>query len=1106
VRRLVAGFVAALCVGPAGAAAADCENWVADVVSVQGAIQTLRAGQAPWRPVGPGDRLCLGDALRVLERGRAALRLRNGAMLRLDQNTTVTFSGPQERPGASVELLRGIVHFTSRISRGLKVLTPFVNGTVQGTEFWVEVDADRTLLSVFEGRLVAENPAGRIAVESGQSAVARSGQAPTPLVIVRPRDAVQWALYYPTIATPRVADFPDTPGQDWPAMVRKSIEAFRKADFVSAFASLETAPPDTRDPRFFTYRALLLLAVGRVDEARRDIERAMALDRNNGHALALQSVMAVARNDKDEALRLARLAVGATPQAAAPWVALSYAQQASFDLEGALASLQEAVRLEPDAGLVWARLAEIWLAFGQIAKARAAAAEAVRFGPELARAQTAVGFTLLADLQTTKARQAFERAIRLDQADPLPRLGLGLARIRRGELDAGRAELEAASSLDPDNSLVRSYLGKAYYEERRSEPAAEQFAAARTLDLNDPTPWFYDAILKHSLNRPIEALHDLQRAIELNDNRAIYRSRMLLDEDLATRSVSLARVYDDLGFQQLALAEAWKSLGIDPGNYSAHRFLSDAYSTLPRHDIARVSELLQAQLLQPLNIDPVQPRLAASNLFILSGAGPADPAFNEYNALFNRNRLSLQLSGLYGGNRTFGDEVVHSAVLNDFAYSLGQFYYETRGFRPNNDLKQEIYNVFAQARLSRDTSVQAEVRSQFTEKGDLQLRFDPENFLDGLRQTEKFKSWRVGLRHAFEPGSELLVSVIGQTARFRTKVDDFVSLTTDEDGVTGEIQHIARTQRLSLISGAGHFSAERKDQLSLPFLAQTDRASVRHTNLYLYALLHVLTGVTVTVGASGDFFEGGVRDRDQINPKAGIMWTPLPGTTLRAAAFRTFKRPLLTNQTIEPTQVAGFNQFFDDAEATDSWRYGVGIDQKFSANVYAGAEASRRTSEVPFTVAAPEGTLLRKTDWIENLGRGYLYWTPTYWLALSAEYEYERLQRDLPLDEGIADVRTHRVPLAVAFFDPSGFRARVKATFMDQKGTFADPGGELRHGDDRFWVVDASIGYRLPGRWGLVTIEARNLFDKRFHYQETDPVTPRIYPERLILGRFTVAY
>jgi outer membrane receptor protein involved in Fe transport len=55
-------------------------------------------------------------------------------------------------------------------------------------------------------------------------------------------------------------------------------------------------------------------------------------------------------------------------------------------------------------------------------------------------------------------------------------------------------------------------------------------------------------------------------------------------------------------------------------------------------------------------------------------------------------------------------------------------------------------------------------------------------------------------------------------------------------------------------------------------------------------------------------------------------------------------------------------------------------------------------------------------------------------------------------------------------------------------------------------VVDASIGYRLPGRWGLVTIEARNLFDKRFHYQETDPVTPRIYPERLILGRFTVAY
>src|SRR5439155_4507521 len=176
-----------------------------------------------------------------------------------------------------------------------------------------------------------------------------------------------------------------------------------------------------------------------------------------------------------------------------------------------------------------------------------------------------------------RAQEAFERAIALDPADPLPRLGLGLARIRRGDLQAGRQEIEAAASLDPGNSLVRSYLGKAYYEERRDGVAGEELGRAKALDPSDPTPWFYDAIRKQSVNRPVEALHDLQRAIELNDNRAVYRSRLLLDDDLAARSANLARIYDDLGFQQLGLVEGWKSVNTDPTSNAAHRFLADSY-------------------------------------------------------------------------------------------------------------------------------------------------------------------------------------------------------------------------------------------------------------------------------------------------------------------------------------------------------------------------------------------------------------------------------------------------------------------------------------------------------------------------------------------------
>jgi tetratricopeptide (TPR) repeat protein len=211
-------------------------------------------------------------------------------------------------------------------------------------------------------------------------------------------------------------------------------------------------------------------------------------------------------------------------------------------------------------------------------------------------------------------------------------------------LEEGRAEIEIAASLDPNNSLIRSYLGKAYYEEKRTDLDGPQYEIAKKLDPKDPTPYFYDAIRKQTINRPVEALRDFQKSIELNDNRAVFRSKQKLDSDLAARSSSLARIYSDLGFQELALVAGWKSVNTDPTNHSAHRFLADSYSARPRHEIARVSELLQSQLLQPNNITPIQPRLAESNLFLISSGGAADLSFNEFNPIFMQEKLWPQAS------------------------------------------------------------------------------------------------------------------------------------------------------------------------------------------------------------------------------------------------------------------------------------------------------------------------------------------------------------------------------------------------------------------------------------------------------------------------------
>ena len=138
-------------------AAQTCEEWVAKVVSAQGVVEARRAGEAEWVPVALNETHCPGDMIRVGDRSRAAVVLSNETVLRLDANTTISISGVEEERTIFLDLLGGAAHFFSRTPRGLRITTPFVNGTVEGTEFFVRVEADQTLLTVFQGQVAAAN-------------------------------------------------------------------------------------------------------------------------------------------------------------------------------------------------------------------------------------------------------------------------------------------------------------------------------------------------------------------------------------------------------------------------------------------------------------------------------------------------------------------------------------------------------------------------------------------------------------------------------------------------------------------------------------------------------------------------------------------------------------------------------------------------------------------------------------------------------------------------------------------------------------------------------------------------------------------------------------
>jgi opacity protein-like surface antigen len=494
-------------------------------------------------------------------------------------------------------------------------------------------------------------------------------------------------------------------------------------------------------------------------------------------------------------------------------------------------------------------------------------------------------------------------------------------------------------------------------------------------------------------------------------------------------------------------------------------------------------------------------------------------------------------------NDTYGGEGVVSGIYDKFSFSGGYSYFDTDGWYDNADQTDKITSVFAQYEFTPKTSVQAEYRHRYTETGDVILHFWEDNRDPYYQLEDKTSRIRLGLRHAFSPSSTLLGNFQYSDAEGDLfyqdfyepalygfpppPIQDFSDNDRDDNAYSGELSYLFRSHYVDVVSGAGYFYIDQEmtftDHVFWPGPPLTDFGTVSggldqdtdHYNIYLYSYIRPVKKLMVTVGASYDSYDADDKDdvldldRDKFSPKFGVTWNPFNGTTVRGAVFRTFKRTLITDQTLEPTQVAGFNQFFDDPDASDTWVYGAGVDQKLSQNTYAGAEFFYRDlSVLVFDFNPTTGEIFVKdVDWDEYQGRAYLYYTPHEWLALRAEYVYEKFKYPEFFNPSAEEVKTHRVPLGVNFFHPSGIFAGLTATYYDQKGDFQNFKTTIySNADDTFWLVDAALGYRLPNRCGVITAGVTNLFDNDdFNYWEVDQKNSRIQPERQAFIKVTLA-
>jgi tetratricopeptide (TPR) repeat protein len=1058
---------------------------LAKVTAIQNTVETKTAS-AGWKPSTQGQSLVAQDRVRTGPASRASLLYSDQTMHRLNEKSEVEILPPAQGGSGIVKILSGQSYFTTRTPKDFgRVQTPTVTAAIKGTEFAVSVaDNGGTVITMIEGTVEASNEFGAVTVTKGEEAVTEPGKAPQRRIAVRPKDAVAWSLYYPPVL----------------------------------------GSADHGDDRL--NRAASALAGGQVEEARRLVDEAKAADPKNPAALAMSSVIALTGDRRDEARTLADQALAANPSSPAALMARSFVAQADFDLVRARELAEKAAAADPQNAEALSRAAELRLAGGDFAGARKAAEEAVSRQPNNARALTVLGFVEMAAYHSKEAAAQFDRAVAADSGFPLAHAGRGIAQIRLGHVAGGREELQTAATLDPGESLYRSYLGKAYYEERRAKESAKELAAAKDLDPMDPTPWLYSAILLQNENRPIEALKDINGAMERNDNRAVYRSRLLLDEDRAVRGTDLARIYDDLGFDMLGLVSARRSADLDQANFSSHLFLAGNYRDLPGFAPSFLSETLQARIYQPVGANAARPDVQGGTI-----------AFNEYTALFDRPRFRGFLSGTGGSTDTnlentpntiddsnnWSGSATGTYNGDHIASSLTVRKLKDDGFRVNNEDDISVYQGFLEYAPTERDSFQLNAIYADRESGDLPLRQIPTNFFP---ETIHSKEWNVGLgwHHRTSPALDVAVSGIWNDTKQALTLSGSGTGEAELKGPQVEGQMVYRQRNVTWIGGAGFFDGTFD-------VGANGEGSERFGNMYGYAKIRGMGPVEITAGAAGEGVTtpvGLLPPRDsfilptdvtyeawRLSPKLGATATFKSGTTVRAAVFYRLATPIGRLQTLEPTQVSGFNQFYEDVGGTRSWNYGLGFDQKLGSFAFFGASWLIRDRTIPeATCPTPSpfsgcsgqlGSIVVDRSSDDDLANAYVNFVIGKRVVASVDYDYDNKDFDTttmsPLFLFQDRFETQRLKPQVRVFLPIGFFASVSGNRYDQEvDQFDDLTSSARTTvKASFWTVDAAVGWRLPRRIGSISVEGTNLGDQQFPFYEQSLQENLIPARRVVL-------
>lgn len=983
------------------------------ILEIQGLAELSPSNAVTWVVTQTNQVLHPADRLRTGPNSRVVLRWSDQSVVPFGALSEIEIL-PPDAPGnqAGLHLFRGILSFFHRDKPGrIRVLTSGGTAGIEGTEFVLSVDqvtgSERTTLSVIDGRVSLTNASGGLSLTNGQQAEAQPGRAPQRTAGFIANNLLQWSFYYPAVLD--LAELPLEPADQ--SALAGSLAAYRQGDLLTALARYpEAQAPGSTAARL--YHAALLLAVGQAEAAEQQLARLTssgASDRENRLAGALRVLMAAVRQQPNPTT--------VAPELASEFLAASYFEQARA---GGEKSLTEALRLArqatasaPEFSFAWERVAELEFSFGHTAAAQAALRTSLKLAPRNAEAISLHGFLLAAENRTREALAEFNQALSVDSALGNAWLGRGLCLLRGGDA-GGREDLLVAAAVEPQRSLLRSYLGKAYANAGDRALAREELRRARELDPADPTPWLYAALLDELENRINAGIRDLEKSESLGNNRGIYRSQLLLDQDRAVRGANLARVYEEAGLGEVASREAGQAVADDYTSYSTHLFLANSFAQFRnstpygvRYETPALSEFLIAALL-----GPPDPRLLAQSV-----------SQQEYTRLLDRDGLGLVSQTEYLSRGAWNQYGAQFGTFDGTSYALEGSYQTDPGQAPNAGFDKSSLSAKIKQQITPTDSVLLQVSEYKLTGGDLAQHYDPAATIQGETLKEKqAPDLLLGYHHEWSPENHTLmlfnhiddqvsnynpagfaaleVEIFG-SPQFSVPTDVTRAFTRHYVANSFELQQIQRFGEHQILLGARfqeisqHISNQDEvgvDNLSggtysfeypyTPYDFQQESVNVNslRASLYAYDYWKIDDQLKLFGGLSGDRLQLADNTsapplnsdrvwKSHLSPKVVLLWQPCREASLVAGYAQSVTgQDLDQSLTLEPTHLFGlastFRTAFPDSlvgglsgERMEVWQ--VDARLRFSRNLYAVVGATQIRSKDDTTAGSYIGNFPR---------------------------------------------------------------------------------------------------------------------------------------------------